>query len=606
MWWLIEELFSGNIISYIAIIVSIVAINKSLTLRNDVESLKDKLNNAIQNGIDVKQNNQQFNIQDDQSLSQNSAMNNITKDDMTDKSSNNNIVVEDSAFMKWLKEDWLMKLGGILVFIGVVIFLGMIFDSVDATGKVSIGLLFGLTVIGIGLLIARKNPIPGMSINVLGSCIAIFTIYIARTPDFNLFEPITVTVLILFIAVYLAFCAYKYKMQSVAHIGLIVANITPILAQSGSNNYLGLFIYLGVISFGILWLTSITNWRGLLLSSQIFMIIYSFFYFGSSIQGFSIPLMFVIISIGLLYLIVSILGVIKNKDTYIQGIDLYIAGLNLIFCLYWVIERIPSELQAMSLIIIGLVYLIAFFLVYQFTRNIIMFLVYAGSSAVLFLVATYLLLEIGEWLTLAWLLETLIIVFTFNKLSEKEIFASNLLPITFILSIPALLSAFETTYNINNNGTISASNLIISILAIIITAILGFLFNDTIKRINLSTSKIGITYYAIAVLLFIITIWQTTHTIFSDGIATLISLLIFTIIGSVITIIGKFDNNQDKIKIGRYILIAVAIRILFVDAWKFGTIIGVVICIVVGIILIAVTILTKTTDDTKSINQNNN
>ncbi|MCX8513833.1 MAG: DUF2339 domain-containing protein [Candidatus Pacebacteria bacterium] len=145
-----------------------------------------------------------------------------------------------------------MKLGGVLVFIGVVIFLGIIFDTVGAIGKVSIGLLFGLSIIIIGLLIARKNLIPGMSINVLGSCIAIFTIYMARTTDFNLFEPITATVLILFIAVYLAFCAYKYKMQSIAHIGLVVANITPILAQSGSNNYLGLFIYLGVISLGIL------------------------------------------------------------------------------------------------------------------------------------------------------------------------------------------------------------------------------------------------------------------------------------------------------------------------------------------------------------------
>ncbi|MCX8513832.1 MAG: hypothetical protein ORN26_02305 [Candidatus Pacebacteria bacterium] len=64
------------------------------------------------------------------------------------------------------------------------------------------------------------------------------------------------------------------------------------------------------------------------------MIIYSFLYFGSSIQGFSLSLMFVIILIGLLYLIVSILGVIKNKATDIQGIDLYVAGLNLIFCLY--------------------------------------------------------------------------------------------------------------------------------------------------------------------------------------------------------------------------------------------------------------------------------
>ncbi|MCX8513834.1 MAG: hypothetical protein ORN26_02315 [Candidatus Pacebacteria bacterium] len=100
MFLIIEQLFSGlNLISIAAIILSIVAINKSITLRNDVESLQDKLNNAIQNGINNKQNNQQSDIQDNQSLSQNPVMNNISEDNITYKPSNN-VVEGDSAFMK--------------------------------------------------------------------------------------------------------------------------------------------------------------------------------------------------------------------------------------------------------------------------------------------------------------------------------------------------------------------------------------------------------------------------------------------------------------------------------------------------------------------------
>ncbi|MDI9354974.1 MAG: hypothetical protein QM532_01980 [Cyanobium sp. MAG06] len=99
---MISEFF-GNIVAYIAVILAIVAISKSLTLTDNVKSLENKLNGFMNNGINVKnvkQNNQQSNIQNSQPSNQNSVMNNITEDKIIDKSSNNNRVERDSAFTK--------------------------------------------------------------------------------------------------------------------------------------------------------------------------------------------------------------------------------------------------------------------------------------------------------------------------------------------------------------------------------------------------------------------------------------------------------------------------------------------------------------------------
>jgi hypothetical protein len=90
-------------------------------------------------------------------------------------------------------------------------------------------------------------------------------------------------------------------------------------------------------------------------------------------------------------------------------------------------------------------------------------------------------------------------------------------------------------------------------------------------------------------------VWQLLHTIVaSDGIATFLSLLVYTLFG--LFIIWYYTNKLDetKSKVGKYILGIVALRVIFVDAWSFeNTLVGIFICIVIGMLLLSTTIISK-------------
>lgn len=155
---------------------------------------------------------------------------------------------KENAFISWLKEDWLIKLGGVLVFMGLMFFLSVALAVMGPQGKVAVGYLLAFSFMGFGFWWTTKHLKVGMSLNLLGSVLAIFTTYVARLPDYDLFSPTTAGAFIFALSAYIAFCSYRFSLPSVAHIGLVVAGIVPVLADSGSHNWVGLFSYLMIVA----------------------------------------------------------------------------------------------------------------------------------------------------------------------------------------------------------------------------------------------------------------------------------------------------------------------------------------------------------------------
>lgn len=594
MWWLISEFF-GNIVAYIAVILAIVAISKSLTLTDNVKSLENKLNGFMNNGINVKnvkQNNQQSNIQNSQPSNQNSVMNNITEDKIIDKSSNNNRVERDSAFTKWLKEDWLMKLGGLLVFSGVMIILSIVYDNIGPIGQISIGLLIGIIFSIFGFYWTTiRNVNAGMTINLIGCVIMITTIYFARTPEFNLFEPIIASIMILLITLYISFCALRFNLQQLAHIGLFVAGILPTLINSDSNNHVSLFIYLTIIILATLWLVYFKNWRWLIVNSICITLFYSFVYI-TNVWSHSVDnnMFLIVVLLGVVFLVNSVIGLIKSKGETYQ-VDVIIAFLNLIFAMSWIVGRLDETLWGIFAMVVAIIYLIAFYIVFQFTQRKEPFLVYAGSSSVLFMFATYYLLgeNIIFWTFL--LLESSIIVYSFYKISKAD---------NIVTRLAALSSIFPAGYAISRliNGGLLVADITFIIYCILAITIFMLLY----RTLKTNLKYIANIYFVASAIIFILFIWEFCKLISTSiGVATFISLCIYTAIGFAVLYYGHGNNREDLSKIGRGILVAIAIRVILIDAWQFDNeIIGIMICMVIGIILIIATIITRKDDTFKN------
>ncbi len=76
--------------------------------------------------------------------------------------------------------------------------------------------------------------------------------------------------------------------------------------------------------------------------------------------------------------------------------------------------------------------------------------------------------------------------------------------------------------------------------------------------------------------------------------ATFVSILIYTIVGLYTLWSGSMQNNETKIKISRFWLGLVAARVILIDAWQSGDVaVGVLICVVIGVLLISSAFIIK-------------
>jgi uncharacterized membrane protein len=107
-----------------------------------------------------------------------------TTDNQNTNSSLNdeNVVTQGDKFIAWLKDDWMLKLGGLLLLIGFGWFTTYAFmnDWVGPNGRIIIGLLAGVLVLALGTWRIRQYINQGGVFLVIGSAIVLITVSLLR------------------------------------------------------------------------------------------------------------------------------------------------------------------------------------------------------------------------------------------------------------------------------------------------------------------------------------------------------------------------------------------------------------------------------------------
>ena len=95
-------------------------------------------------------------------------------------------------------------------------------------------------------------------------------------------------------------------------------------------------------------------------------------------------------------------------------------------------------------------------------------------------------------------------------------------------------------------------------------------------------------------MLTVVFVWQLLHLIIGGNFATFISLLLYTLTGLFFLSKGTQEKNLTKVKFSKIWLGVIAARVIFIDAWQVGnTTLGILICIVVGILLLSTTFINR-------------
>ena len=158
--------------------------------------------------------------------------------------------------------NWLARIGIVALVIGAGFFLKLAFDNdwIGETGRVVLGIVGGLALLGGGEYWQRRYPIwaqpltgGGIAILYL-SIFAAFSLYdlIPSVAAFGFFFLVTLTA---------AGLALKYEAMTIAILGIVGGFITPMLLRDQLPDQRLLIAYVLVLDLGVLGLATFRNWR---------------------------------------------------------------------------------------------------------------------------------------------------------------------------------------------------------------------------------------------------------------------------------------------------------------------------------------------------------
>ena len=161
-----------------------------------------------------------------------------------------------------LGRNWFAIIGAVALVLGIGFFLKLAFDNnwIGDTGRVALGIVAGLALLGAGEYASRRVPIWSQPVTAGGAAILYLSIYAA----FGLYELIRPDVAFLFLALVVALAgllAIRYESIVIGVLGIIGAFLSPVLLGPNLPDDRLVLVYIIVVDLGILGVSTFRNWR---------------------------------------------------------------------------------------------------------------------------------------------------------------------------------------------------------------------------------------------------------------------------------------------------------------------------------------------------------
>jgi uncharacterized membrane protein len=469
---------------------------------------------------------------------------------------------DGDRFLAWLKEDFMVKVGAFLMILAVVFFLSYAFASgwIGPAGQVTIGLLLGAATMIIGVWRLPTFPSQGGIFTVLGATICLLSLMAAQSL-YDLFTPLTALALAFLTVVFVAATSVVYSRKWLAFSGLVLAITAPYLLDLGSADVYLLMVYQLIVVSGTLWVVYYRGWSLLTLTAFLGTVLVTIGYLDSSLWS-DVVLLFTYLFTAIFF-VVNILGLIANESDENRPYHLTIAGLTGLNLILWVMAAVPSEWQSLTLVAWMLVFSLGSFIVYKALGTAVPFTIYGATSIGLLLIATW--LEFGEspaLLAFIFTLEVATLVVLALRLETAGALARRLALLFVLPVIMAMASAFSYEWR----SGVPVDHLIVVMTLIGVLAGLSSLF-----RLRSDADRETSTSLAIVAGIFAaILLWQLLHAgsvpgSSAYGVATAITLIVYTLIGLGFTVVGKRRADSTLSAVGFSLLGFVVGRVLLID-----------------------------------------
>jgi hypothetical protein len=492
-----------------------------------------------------------------------------------------------NPFIEWIKTDWLMKLGGLLLLIGLGWFVTYAYGEVGKVGRITSGIMFGLVVLGLGEWRIINFKHQGAILLSIGAGILMTTIFAAGPGVYEMFSSIPTLGFMFLVVLFLALSSVRHTNKTIAFLALILGYWAPLLASSGDSEYVNLFMYLLVVSSGVLWVVAVAGWRFLVPVSLVLTFFYSLLAIDgmdTSIESIMLVLAF---AFAFLYFFFGVITMVKNKRVFLSDL-LSAVGIGL-FVLLWVMQVIDQNWMSLTIAIWALVFAIGAFMVYQASLQKEPFFIYGLLATGLIGVATALELD-GDMvaLTFAFAFEVSLVVVATHALLQNTKLTQR---VSWLYIVPILtsLNSFDDYGWIH--GPFNEHFFVLLAMMCTIGGVAYYFFDKRNDSQNTPSVAVTNVFFVIAVLYGLALVWLTLFSlaeinVFDEMTAIVLSLILYTIIGMSLYVQGRL-RQSNALTFGGGILLGFVVLYLFILGWTMDTFGKITTYSIVGVLLIS-------------------
>lgn len=496
------------------------------------------------------------------------------------------VPARESAFYAWLKQDTLVKVGALLLILGVAWFVTYAFANnwIGPIGRILLGLMLGLSLLAFGIRRMTSQAAQGSIFTVVGSTVVILTITAAQYV-YEMF-PSKVALGIIFVMVILVTLAsVQYERRELAYASLVSALLAPFLINSNSGEAVLFMLYLLLVVLGTLWVVWRLRAEAITLVALIGVLVYTAVVYD---MDTGVALLFSFVFTGIFF-ITNIVSLIRRYTKWVSPVHVVTAVLTGAYLISSILASAPEEWVSSYLIVWALIFAYGSYQVFMRTLNKVPFYIYAAVSVLLLGTATAVEFE-GALLTITLTLEALagIILFTQVRAGRKMVNIA-----TALLIVPGVLTFDHMDSYGWSQGVINADlfALLVFTAALVIAGMIRYQVREETDQGLLEVGQKIL--YSVAGLYGAIILWLVFHSLFTDMVGTMLALIVYSLVGLVFYITGRFEGDKSIKNAGVVILSLVVIRLLMVDVWALEMTGRIITFLVIGLLFMSTALLPK-------------
>ena len=472
----------------------------------------------------------------------------------------------ENKFISWLTENWLLKLGALLLLIGFgwLVSYAFLNNWIGPAGRIALGLAAGALILALGWWRMRSFIAQGSVFVALGATVILLTTYAARI-IYDFFTPGSALALMFAVSALVAFLSGIYERKQLGIAAVALAGIAPILAHSPTTDNVALFSYLLVVVLGATWIVASKGFREIVLTAFIVVAIYSApLLFGFSAGSMPTMLLFAYIFAAIFYL-TNTIGLLRLVDKAAQA-DLIAAAGNALLLILWVYRAAPSEWQSLVLSGWAVAFIVGSYMIFKATQRKEPLLLYAAIGIGYIAAATAIELS-GAALAIAYTLESAAVSLSLWAITRNVSVAQRS---AFLLIGPALLSVTSVFSNEWQYGVFNKDFFVLAILSITFFSLAATFRKPALLANSEETKSGNSALFVFGSIYAYVLLWLSLHAALpqSPDLAVMISLLVYTVIGIYAYLSGVAKDNKAIRAYGGVLLAFVVGRLLIIDVWQ--------------------------------------